>query len=194
MVCPNPFYQIYEGAALLAGATPLFVNSDPVRNFACDWNQVPESVWRKTQLLFVCSPGNPAGNVMNLQEWQNLFELSDRYGFVITSDECYSEIYHDEADPPLGGLQAARRLGRDDYRNLMVFSSLSKRSNLPGLRSGFEAGNAKLMSKFLLYRTYHGSAISLIVTAASIAAWTDGSREGQSRLVSCEIRCCRFYS
>lgn len=181
VVCPNPFYQIYEGAALLAGATPFFVNSDPVRNFACDWSQVPENVWRKTQLLFVCSPGNPAGNVMSLQEWQNLFELSDRYGFVIASDECYSEIYHDEADPPLGGLQAARRLGRDDYRNLVVFSSLSKRSNLPGLRSGFAAGDAKLMAKFLLYRTYHGSAMSPIVTAASIAAWTDEAHVKDNR-------------
>ena len=173
VVCPNPFYQIYEGAALLGGATPYYVNSDAAQNFGCDWSTVPVDIWQRTQLLFVCSPGNPAGNVMSLTEWQTLFELSDRYGFVIASDECYSEIYLDEDRPPMGGMQAAHQLGRTDFRNLISFSSLSKRSNVPGMRSGFVAGDAKLMAKFLLYRTYHGSALSPVVSAASIAAWQD---------------------
>lgn len=172
VLCPNPFYQIYEGAALLAGAEPWFVPSDPARNFAVDWAGVPEAVWAKTQLIFVCSPGNPAGAVMPLDEWKTLFELSDRYGFVIASDECYSEIYfRDEA--PLGGLEAAVKLGRHDFRNLISLTSLSKRSNVPGLRSGFVAGDAALIKPFLLYRTYHGSAMSPIVQAASLAAWAD---------------------
>ena len=173
VVCPNPFYQIYEGAALLGGATPYYVNSDPKLNFGCDWSTVPADIWARTQLLYVCSPGNPAGSVMNLAEWQTIFELSDRYGFVIASDECYSEIYLDEARPPLGGLQAAVRLGRTDFRNLISFSSLSKRSSVPGMRSGFVAGDATLMAKFLLYRTYHGSALSPLISVASIAAWQD---------------------
>jgi N-succinyldiaminopimelate aminotransferase len=173
VVCPNPFYQIYEGAALLGGATPYYVNSDPKLNFGCDWSTVPSEIWARTQLLFICSPGNPAGNVMSLAEWRTLFELSDRYGFVIASDECYSEIYLDELNPPLGGMQAAVKLGRTDFRNLVSFSSLSKRSNVPGMRSGFVAGDAALMAKFLLYRTYHGSALSPVVSAASIAAWQD---------------------
>ena len=142
---------------------------------------MPEDIWRKTRLVFVCSPGNPAGNVMSLEEWKTLFQLSDRHGFVIASDECYSEIYLDEGNPPLGGLQAARRLGRDDYRNLVAFSSLSKRSNVPGLRSGFVAGDAALIGRFLLYRTYHGSAMSPIVTAGSIAAWTDEEHVKENR-------------
>ena len=173
VVCPNPFYQIYEGAALLGGATPYYVNSDPKLNFGCDWSTVPSEIWARTQLLCICSPGNPAGNVMSLADWRTLFELSDRYGFVIASDECYSEIYLDEANPPLGGMQAAVQLGRIDFRNLVSFSSLSKRSNVPGMRSGFVAGDATLMAKFLLYRTYHGSALSPVVSAASIAAWQD---------------------
>lgn len=172
VVCPNPFYQIYEGAALLAGAQTWFAPSDPARNFAVDWAGVPEAVWAKTQLVFVCSPGNPTGAVMSLDEWKLLFELSDRHGFVIASDECYSEIYfRDEA--PLGGLQAAARLGRHDFKNLVSLTSLSKRSNVPGLRSGFVAGDASLIKPFLLYRTYHGSAMSPVVQAASIAAWND---------------------
>ncbi|MCY4756839.1 succinyldiaminopimelate transaminase [Pelomonas aquatica] len=172
VVCPNPFYQIYEGAALLAGAEVAYANSDPARNFAVDWSQIDDATWARTQLLYVCSPGNPSGAVMPLAEWQALFELSDRHGFVIASDECYSEIYfRDEA--PLGGLEAAARLGRSDFRNLIAFTSLSKRSNVPGLRSGFVAGDAALLKKFLLYRTYHGSAMSPIVQAASIAAWGD---------------------
>ena len=172
VVCPNPFYQIYEGAALLAGAQPHYVASDPARNFAVDWDSVPASVWARTQLLYVCSPGNPTGAVMPLDEWQKLFELSDRHGFVIASDECYSEIYFRE-EPPLGGLEAAARLGRADFRNLVSLTSLSKRSNVPGMRSGFVAGDAGLLKQFLLYRTYHGSAMSLVVQAASIAAWGD---------------------
>ncbi|MDN3986372.1 succinyldiaminopimelate transaminase [Zwartia vadi] len=181
VVCPNPFYQIYEGAALLGGATPFYVNSDPAKNFRCDWTTVPSEVWARTQLLFVCSPGNPAGNVMPLSDWKILFELSDQYGFVIASDECYSEIYLDEDNPPLGGMQAAYQLGRHDFRNLMSFSSLSKRSNVPGMRSGFVAGDAQLIDKFLLYRTYHGSALSPVVSAASIAAWNDEAHVIENR-------------
>ena len=172
VVCPNPFYQIYEGAALLAGATPYFAPSEPGRNFAIDWGSVPDAVWQRTQLLFVCSPGNPTGAVMPLSEWEKLFALSDRHGFVIASDECYSEIYFRD-EPPLGGLEAAARLGRTDFKNLVSFTSLSKRSNVPGLRSGFVAGDAALIKAFLLYRTYHGSAMGLAVQAASIAAWGD---------------------
>jgi N-succinyldiaminopimelate aminotransferase len=172
VVCPNPFYQIYEGAAYLASADPYFVNSVPARNFAQDWDSVPDEVWARTQLLFVCSPGNPAGAVMPLSEWAKLFELSDRFGFVIASDECYSEIYFRD-EPPLGGLEAAAKLGRSDFKNLVSFTSLSKRSNVPGMRSGFCAGDAKLIKQFLLFRTYHGSAMSPVVQAASIAAWND---------------------
>jgi N-succinyldiaminopimelate aminotransferase len=172
VVCPNPFYQIYEGAALLSGAEPYFVPTDAARNFAQDWDSVPESVWARTQLLITCSPGNPTGAVMPLAEWEKLFALSDRYGFVIASDECYSEIYfRDEA--PLGGMEAASRLGRSDFRNLVSLTSLSKRSNVPGMRSGFVAGDAEIMKQFLLYRTYHGCAMSPAVQAASIAAWGD---------------------
>jgi N-succinyldiaminopimelate aminotransferase len=181
VMCPNPFYQIYEGAALLAGATPQFINADPQRNFGYDWSAVSADTWRKTQLLFVCSPGNPAGNVMNLDDWRLLFSLSDEYGFVIAADECYSEIYLDESDPPLGGMQAASLLGRHDYRNLVCFSSLSKRSNVPGLRSGFIAGDARLVGQFLLYRTYHGSAISPVVSAASVAAWNEETHVKENR-------------
>ncbi|HSW17071.1 MAG TPA: succinyldiaminopimelate transaminase [Ramlibacter sp.] len=172
VLCPNPFYQIYEGAALLAGATPWYAPSDPARNFAVDWDSVPEAVWQRTQLIFVCSPGNPTGAVMPLSEWEKLFALSDRHGFVIASDECYSEIYFRD-EPPLGGLEAAKKLGRADFRRLVAFTSLSKRSNVPGLRSGFVAGDAALLKQFLLYRTYHGGAMSPVVQAASIAAWND---------------------
>ncbi|HZY18494.1 MAG TPA: succinyldiaminopimelate transaminase [Ramlibacter sp.] len=172
VVCPNPFYQIYEGAALLAGAQPWYAPSDPARNFAVDWASVPDAVWARTQLLYVCSPGNPTGAVMPLDEWRKLFELSDRHGFVIASDECYSEIYfRDEA--PLGGMEAAARLGRSDFRRLVSFTSLSKRSNVPGLRSGFVAGDAQLLKAFALYRTYHGSAMAPPVQAASVLAWGD---------------------
>jgi len=180
VVCPNPFYQIYEGATLLAGAKPYYAPSDPARNFAVDWDSVPLDVWQRTQLIFVCSPGNPTGAVMPLNEWHKLFALSDRYGFVIASDECYSEIYFRD-EPPLGGLEAAKKLGRHDFKNLISFTSLSKRSNVPGLRSGFVAGDAALIKNFLLYRTYHGSAMSPIVQEASIAAWGDEEHVAQNR-------------
>lgn len=180
VVCPNPFYQIYEGAALLAGAQPHYVASDPARNFAPRWDQVPDAVWARTQLVYVCSPGNPTGAVMPLEEWRLLFELSDRHGFVIASDECYSEIYFDGA-PPLGGLQAAMQLGRHDLRRLVMLTSLSKRSNVPGLRSGFVAGDAAILQAFLRYRTYHGSAMSPVVQAASIAAWGDEAHVEDNR-------------
>jgi len=172
VLCPNPFYQIYEGATLLAGAQPYYVPSDPKRNFAVDWDSVPAEVWARTQMIFTCSPGNPTGAVMPLDEWKKLFELSDRYGFVIASDECYSEIYFRD-EPPLGGLEAAVELGRSDFKNLIALTSLSKRSNVPGMRSGFVAGDAALIKPFLLYRTYHGSAMSTVVQAASMAAWND---------------------
>ncbi|OGT22594.1 MAG: succinyldiaminopimelate transaminase [Gallionellales bacterium RIFOXYB12_FULL_54_9] len=171
VICPNPFYQIYEGAAFLAGATPYFLNTLPEDNFALNFDQLPEAVWQRTQLIYVCSPGNPTGRVMPLAEWKTLFEMSDRYGFVIASDECYSEVYFDTK--PLGALEAAQQLGRPDYRNLVVFSSLSKRSNVPGMRSGFVAGDARVIEKFALYRTYHGSAMNPVIQAASIAAWND---------------------
>jgi N-succinyldiaminopimelate aminotransferase len=173
VVCPNPFYQIYEGAALLAGATPHFLNMVPENDFALDYGQLPEDTWSRVQLVYVCSPGNPTGRVMSIDEWQRLFELSDRYDFVIASDECYAEIYFDESAPPLGALEAANRLGRSGFPRLVVFSSLSKRSNVPGMRSGFAAGDASILKKFLLYRTYHGSAMNPAVQAASKSAWDD---------------------
>jgi N-succinyldiaminopimelate aminotransferase len=172
VVCPNPFYQIYEGAALLAGATPYYVAANPDQNFATDWNAVPVEVWQKTQLIYVCSPGNPTGSVMQLEQWKQLFELSQKYDFVIASDECYSEIYFQDT-APLGGLQAAKALGINDFKNLVCFTSLSKRSNVPGMRSGFVAGDAQLLKKFLLFRTYHGSALSPVIQQASITAWND---------------------
>ena len=180
VVCPNPFYQIYEGAAILSGARPWFVPAVASRNFAQDWDSVPESVWANTQLLFVCSPGNPTGAVMPLAEWTKLFELSDRHGFVIASDECYSEIYFRD-EPPLGGLEAAAKLGRKDFKNLISFTSLSKRSNVPGMRSGFVAGDAAIIKQFLLYRTYHGSAMSPVVQSASAAAWADEAHVADNR-------------
>ncbi|MCC7312654.1 MAG: succinyldiaminopimelate transaminase [Sulfuritalea sp.] len=186
VVCPNPFYQIYEGAALLAGAQPVFLNTVPHDDFEMDWSALPESTWRDVQLVYVCSPGNPTGKVMDLTAWKTLFELSDRHGFVIASDECYSEIYFDEGKPPLGGLAAAAQLGRHDYRNLVAFSSLSKRSNVPGLRSGFVAGDAAILKKFLLYRTYHGSAMNPAVQAASIAAWGDEAHVRDNRRMYAE--------
>jgi N-succinyldiaminopimelate aminotransferase len=169
VVCPNPFYQIYEGAAILAGATPVYGE--------------PKS-WDGVQLVYACSPANPSGAVLDLQDWKRLFELSERHGFVIASDECYSEIYFGEA--PLGALQAAQRLGRAGYERLVVFSSLSKRSNCPGMRSGFAAGDAALLKKFLLYRTYHGSAMSLAVQRASIAAWGDEEHVRENRRLYAE--------
>ena len=180
VVCPNPFYQIYEGAAFLAGAKPHFLNTLPEDSFALNFAQLPESVWQHTQLVYICSPGNPNGRVMPLAEWKMLFEMSDRYGFVIASDECYSEIYFGE-DKPLGALQAAQTLERADYRNLVVFSSLSKRSNVPGMRSGFVAGDAKVLEKFALYRTYQGCAMNPAIQTASIAAWNDEAHVAENR-------------
>lgn len=180
VLSPNPFYQIYEGAALLSGAEPYYVPSVASRNFAVDWDSVPDDIWARTQLVFVCSPGNPTGAVMPLDEWQKLFALSDRHGFVIAADECYSEIYFRD-EPPLSGLEASVKLGRPDFKNLIALTSLSKRSNVPGLRSGFVAGDAAIIKKFLLYRTYHGSAMSGTVAAASIAAWGDEAHVIENR-------------
>jgi N-succinyldiaminopimelate aminotransferase len=184
VVCPNPFYQIYEGAALLAGATPYFLNTLPEDNYALNFGEIDEATWQRTQLIYVCSPGNPNGHVMPLAEWKTLFEMSDRYGFVIAADECYSEIYFDT--PPLGAMEAAQKLGRSDYRNLVMFSSLSKRSNVPGLRSGFVAGDAKVLEKFTLYRTYHGCAMNPAVQAASTAAWQDEAHVAENRRLYAE--------
>ncbi len=180
VISPNPFYQIYEGAAFLAGAEPYFLNNLPENDFAMDFGSVPEAILQRTQLVYVCSPGNPSGKIMSLAQWKQIFELSDRYGFVIAADECYSEIYFDEANPPLGALQAAHQLGRD-YTRLVIFSSLSKRSNVPGMRSGFVAGDTKILEQFLLYRTYHGCAMSPAVQAASIAAWNDEAHVIENR-------------
>jgi N-succinyldiaminopimelate aminotransferase len=180
VVCPNPFYQIYEGAAFLAGATPYFLNTLPEDDYALNFSQLPEEVWLRTQLIYVCSPGNPNGRVMPLAEWQALFDMSDRYGFVIAADECYSEIYFGD-DKPLGALQAAQQLGRSDYKNLVVFSSLSKRSNVPGMRSGFVAGDSKVLEKFALYRTYHGCAMNPAIQSATIAAWNDETHVEENR-------------
>ncbi len=185
VLSPNPFYQIYEGAALLAGAEPYYLNTLPDNNFKIDFASVPESVWNRVQLLYVCSPGNPTGKVMNLDDWREVFALADQYGFVIASDECYSEIYFDESNAPLGALQAAHQLGRG-FERLVMFSSLSKRSNVPGMRSGFVAGDAKILEKFLLYRTYHGCAMNPAVQAASAAAWNDEAHVVENRRLYAE--------
>lgn len=181
IICPNPFYQIYEGAALLAGATPYFLNTTPENGYAMDFSSVPEEIWRRTQLVFACSPGNPTGKVMDIEEWSRLFDLSDKYGFIIASDECYSELHPDEHVPPLGALQVAHQLGGEDYGRLVVFNSLSKRSNVPGMRSGFVAGCESILEKFLLYRTYHGCAMNPAVQAASAAAWNDETHVEENR-------------
>jgi N-succinyldiaminopimelate aminotransferase len=173
IVSPNPFYQIYEGAAYLAGATPHFLPCLDNNNFNPDFDAVPDSVWKDCQLLFLCSPGNPTGAVLSVEKLQSLIELSDRFDFVIASDECYSEIYLDEAQPPAGLLEACAKMGRHDYKNCVVFHSLSKRSNLPGLRSGFVAGDAAIMKSYLLYRTYHGCSMGIPTQLASVEAWSD---------------------
>jgi N-succinyldiaminopimelate aminotransferase len=180
VVCPNPFYQIYEGAAFLAGAEPRFLNTLPEDGFAFDFDTLSDAEWQRVQIFYVCSPGNPTGKVLQLDDWRRLFELADRYGFIIAADECYSEIYFDEDAPPLGGLQAARLLGRG-WDRLVMFSSLSKRSNAPGLRSGFVAGDAAILKAFLLYRTYHGCAMSPAVQTASTAAWQDEAHVRNNR-------------
>jgi N-succinyldiaminopimelate aminotransferase len=181
VVCPNPFYQIYEGATLLGGAKPYFVNALAANGFRQDWDSVPADVWTRTRLLYACSPSNPTGRVMPREEWKKLFELSDRYGFTIVSDECYSEIYFDEGKAPEGALAAAKALGRDGFPRLIVMGSLSKRSNAPGLRSGFAAGDRALIERFTLYRTYHGTAMSNAVQMASIAAWNDEAHVIENR-------------
>ena len=185
VISPNPFYQIYEGAAFLAGAEPYFLNTLPENDHAMDFESVPVEVLKRTQLAYICSPGNPSGKVMSLAQWQTIFELSDKYGFVIAADECYSEIYFDEANPPLGALQAAHKLGRD-YKNLVIFSSLSKRSNVPGMRSGFVAGDEKIIEKFALYRTYHGCAMNPAIQAASMTAWNDEAHVIENRRLYAE--------
>ena len=181
VVAPNPFYQIYEGAALLAGAKPIYLPTISDDGFRMRFEALTDADWRNVQLVYVCSPGNPTGHVMTLAEWKSLFELSDRYGFVIASDECYSEIYFEEGSAPLGSLQAAAMLGRDSYERLVMFCSLSKRSSVPGMRSGFVAGDATALQKFLLYRTYHGTAMSVAVQHASIAAWQDEAHVVENR-------------
>lgn len=181
VVCPNPFYQIYEGAAILAGARPAFLNQTRDHGFALDLTSISPSDWARTQLVYVCTPGNPTGRTLRLEEWAQLFDYADRYRFVIASDECYGDLYPDERQPPLGGLQAAAQLGRTDFRQLVVFVSLSKRSNAPGLRSGAVAGDASLLARYLLYRTYHGCAMSLAVQHASIAGWRDDAHVRDNR-------------
>ncbi len=173
VLMPNPFYQIYEGATLLAGAEPVFLNCAEDNGFVPDFDAVSPATWQRCQMLFLCSPGNPTGAVLNSGTLQKLIELADRYDFVIASDECYSELYFDEQQPPVGLLQVCAEIGRDDFRRCVVFHSLSKRSNLPGLRSGFVAGDREILQKFLLYRTYHGCALPVPTQLASIAAWND---------------------
>lgn len=181
VVSPNPFYQIYEGAALLAGAEPYFINCTAANNFIPDFSSIPADVWQRCQLLFICSPGNPTGSVMSIEQLQSLIGLADKYDFIIAGDECYSELYFDEAHPPAGLLQACSAMSRHDFKRCVVFHSLSKRSNLPGLRSGFVAGDAAILGKFLLYRTYHGCAMPLQHQYASIAAWDDEAHVVENR-------------
>jgi N-succinyldiaminopimelate aminotransferase len=181
VLMPNPFYQIYEGAALLAGAQPWFLNTTRETGYRPDFDAVPATVWERCQLLYICSPGNPTGAVIGLQQLQQLLELADRHDFVIASDECYSELYPDETAPPPGLLQAAAAAGREDFSRCMVFHSLSKRSNAPGLRSGFVAGDAALIENFLRYRTYHGCAMPPATQAASTRAWQDEAHVRENR-------------
>lgn len=181
VLAPDPFYQIYEGAAYLAGATPHFLPTFEDHNFIPDYDAIPESVWQNTELLFVCSPNNPSGSTHSREQLKALIELSDKYDFVLASDECYSEVYLDEQNPPVGLLDVCSEMGRTDYKNCVVFHSLSKRSNLPGLRSGFVAGDATLMKPFLLYRTYHGCAMPLQVQKGSVAAWSDEKHVEENR-------------
>jgi len=181
VVSPNPFYQVYEGAALLAGATPHYLACSAERDFIPDFDQVPAAVWEKCQLLFLCSPGNPSGSVIARETLTRVIELADRYDFVVASDECYSELYPDEDRPPEGLLQTCAAIGRNDYARCVVFHSLSKRSNLPGLRSGFVAGDADVLAGFLKYRTYHGCAMPLHNQLASIVAWEDEAHVRENR-------------
>lgn len=173
VLMPNPFYQIYEGAALLAGAEPYYLNTTEATGFLPDFDTIPEVVWQRCQLLYVCSPGNPTGAVLTHEHYVHLLDLAERYDFVIAADECYSELYADEHQPPQGLLQSAYAMGNSEFKRCVVFHSLSKRSNVPGLRSGFVAGDAALLEKYLLYRTYHGCAMALPTQHASIVAWQD---------------------
>lgn len=179
VVMPNPFYQIYEGATLLAGAEPYYVACQADNGFKGDYHSVPSEIWQRTQIVFVCSPNNPTGAVFNQADWQALIELSDKYDFIIASDECYSELYFESA--PVGLLEACTKIGRNDYKNCVVFHSLSKRSNLPGLRSGFIAGDANLLKPYLQYRTYQGCAMPIHHQLASIAAWQDEAHVERNR-------------
>ena len=181
VVSPNPFYQIYEGAALLAGATPVYLPCDGSNGFIPDFDAVPASVWKDCQILFLCSPGNPSGAVIPRETLVRVIELADQHDFIIASDECYSELYPDEANPPEGLLQTCAAIGRDDYARCVVFHSLSKRSNLPGLRSGFVAGDASILKEYLRYRTYHGCAMPIHNQLASIAAWQDEDHVKENR-------------
>lgn len=178
---PNPFYQIYEGAALLAGAEPYYMNTGPATGFLPDFESVPETLWSRCQLFYICTPGNPTGATMSMGALQQLIELAIRHDFIVASDECYSEIYTDESKPPAGLLQAAAAMGNDAYQNCVVFHSLSKRSNAPGLRSGFVAGNASILANYTRYRTYHGCAMPLYSQMASIKAWSDEAHVRQNR-------------
>ena len=181
VVMPNPFYQIYEGAALLAGAQPLFINLIEDKNYKFDLSEISSSDWKNVQLVYVCSPNNPTGRVVRLSEWEEIFYYADKYNFVIASDECYSEIYFDESSPPLGSLEASKKLGRDNFQKLIAFGSLSKRSNVPGLRSGFVAGDGEIISNFLKFRTYHGSAMGPHTQKTSISAWKDEYHVAKNR-------------
>ncbi|CAI8288678.1 MAG: LL-diaminopimelate aminotransferase [Cellvibrionales bacterium UBA7375] len=181
VVCPNPCYQIYEGAALLAGADTHYLNCNNEDDFIPNLDAVPETVWQRCQLLQLCAPGNPTGATLSLAYYKRALELADQYDFIVSNDECYSELYRDEKDPPLGLLDVCQQLGREKFDRCIVFHSLSKRSNLPGLRSGFVAGNAQLLDFFFRYRTYHGCALSLPVQQASIAAWSDERHVQENR-------------
>lgn len=181
MLMPNPFYQIYEGAALLSGATPYFYNTVKENNYLPDFDSIDEATWKQCQIIYICTPGNPTGSVLSKQQLINLIKLSQKHDFIIASDECYSEIYFDENNPPSGLLEAAEECGNTAFSNCMVFHSLSKRSNLPGMRSGFVAGDAKLIKAYLLYRTYHGCAMPPVHQVASIEAWSDESHVKQNR-------------
>ncbi|MCU7831730.1 MAG: aminotransferase class I/II-fold pyridoxal phosphate-dependent enzyme [gamma proteobacterium symbiont of Lucinoma myriamae] len=181
VIMPNPFYQIYEGAAILAGATPYFANACERTYYIPDFDSIPANIWKHCQLLYVCSPSNPSGEVIDKSTLQQLIKAALKYDFIIASDECYSELYLDEQRPPPGLLEAANDMGLTDFTNLIVFNSLSKRSNVPGLRSGFVAGDAAIIKKFILYRTYHGSAMPITTQQASIALWKDEQHVKQNR-------------
>lgn len=181
VLMPNPFYQIYEGATLLAGATPVYLPCLEENNFLPDLDAVDEKTWQQCQLFFLCTPGNPTGAVTPISEIKKLLELAEKYDFIIASDECYSEIYLDEAAPPPGLLQVAASVGNTDYNRCLVFHSLSKRSNAPGLRSGFVAGDAEILKSFLLYRTYHGCAMPPHTQTTSVVAWADEAHVEENR-------------